>query len=385
MQQYRILLLSCWIGIIVGENTNHTTASGTVPKTIKSNSGETVTQISKVNVVEEEGLKIQEEGNNKHRSRIEASRKRWRKTLTEIKALVVDFGPSTDEENGSSGGYKDWDQWKLISSNGGQDKLQGGLESNETEYGVVNTAPDNPIERKRQRFDGFATWDARLQQWADEAAAYLSNGVLLGEEDGNYPMSNFGRPTSIANDTRAEPNILVAEGQNITSSSSIASRTIEAHDSRPEIVAGVKFSPRPAKEGDEILSHTDIGDKSKKLWIVTTASLPWMTGTAVNPLLRAAYLTTGRKQAGGAVTLMLPWLERVGDRDKLYGKNRTFETPEEQEQAVRDWLSNTADMKQASIDLNIAWYTARHEILENSVYSMGDITALIPVSILLYK
>ena len=82
---------------------------------------------------------------------------------------------------------------------------------------------------------------------------------------------------------------------------------------------------------------------------------------------------------------MLPWLERVGDRDKLYGKNRTFETPEEQEQAVRDWLSNTADMKQASIDLNIAWYTARHEILENSVYSMGDITALIPVSILLYK
>ena len=43
-------------------------------------------------------------------------------------------------------------------------------------------------------------------------------------------------------------------------------------------------------------------------------------------------------------------------------------------------MSDKAGFKDAPELLNIAWYMGRHETLENSIYSMGDITAMIPVS-----
>ena len=54
--------------------------------------------------------------------------------------------------------------------------------------------------------------------------------------------------------------------------------------------------------------------KDRSVVIVTTASLPWMTGTAVNPALRAAYMVgTGYDD----VTLLLPWLEDDDDQRTL--------------------------------------------------------------------
>ena len=204
---------------------------------------------------------------------------------------------------------------------------------------------------------------------------------MEAEQSQGYSLSNFGRPLQSAvplsddNSTTSgniSASILTSVDKNV--------KYFEEHDIDSASKKLDKLSlpkPAPAKIGQEVLPQTDISDKSKRILIVTTAALPWKTGTAVNALLRAAYLVEGRKEVGGCVTLMIPWLERIDDRERVYGSSFNFETPEDQTSYVRQWLNETAKMPIASLELNITWYTAWQNKIENSIYSMGDITALV--------
>jgi len=82
-------------------------------------------------------------------------------------------------------------------------------------------------------------------------------------------------------------------------------------------------------------------------WVVTTAALPWMTGTAVNPLLRAAHLSRlNREYAGGksTVTLVVPWLESPKERVQMYGSEWENKTQANQDDYIRTWLAERAEL-----------------------------------------
>ncbi|XP_078154821.1 UDP-Glycosyltransferase superfamily protein isoform X2 [Carex rostrata] len=105
--------------------------------------------------------------------------------------------------------------------------------------------------------------------------------------------------------------------------------------------------------------------------IVTTASLPWMTGTAVNPLFRAAYLSRSTNQE---VTLVVPWLCK-SDQELVYPNNMTFSSPEEQEAYMRNWVEERVGF---STDFKISFYPGKFAKERRSIIPAGDTSKFIP-------
>lgn len=136
-------------------------------------------------------------------------------------------------------------------------------------------------------------------------------------------------------------------------------------------------------------TSSSLRDPGRRIAIFTTASLPWMTGTAINPLLRAAYLaadgsassssssspsTSGGKQVGGTpreVTLFVPWLPRR-DQDAVFPPGGArFDTPAQQEAWVRRWARERTGLP---CDFKLGFYAARYAAEKGSILPVGDIT-----------
>eukprot|EP00984_Skeletonema_dohrnii_P012904 scaffold5274_cov116-Skeletonema_dohrnii-CCMP3373.AAC.3 len=166
-------------------------------------------------------------------------------------------------------------------------------------------------------------------------------------------------------------------------------------------------------DDEDITPQSDLSLPNRSIFVVTTAALPWRTGTAVNPLLRAAYLSRKMKEINNKnnnqtnattseqqivtlmkeinsnnqtnattseqqmVTLVIPWLELEEDRLELYGNNHNFTTSQEQEDYIRDWLRG-ANMNEEADPVNglrILFYPARYHSGLKSIFAMGDICA----------
>ena len=116
----------------------------------------------------------------------------------------------------------------------------------------------------------------------------------------------------------------------------------------------------------------DVRAPGRKFVIVTTAALPWMTGTSVNPLLRAVYLANG--DTTREVTLLVPWLARK-DQRIVYPKRVEFKTPSEQEAYIMDWTKKRVGFAPKIL---IAWYPGRYATDKGSIVPVGDITLRVP-------
>lgn len=326
----------------------------------------------------------------------EIRKKYWQNTLAEIRNMSFGFNNIRPEDRSYSGGSRSvlGQQWKWgVEENA---SVIGGLSNGTSTVSFDQESNISvPALDKRRRFEGFMSWDRMLQEWSDDIQEYMEQ--IERESNGSdYSFGNFGRSAKVtANPVNAEsamPNNTQKQEEKRTnkrcSVDAVPNESSKTKLANIEVPGTTKDDkrkpavplpiPAPARPGEAVLPHTDLSDLSKRVEIVTTASLPWRTGTAVNPLLRAAYLSHNRAAAGGSVTLMLPWLERQADQEKVYGKDQTFDSPEHQEAYIRDWLRTTAGMPEAANDLRIRWYTAWQNPAENSIYSMGDITALIP-------
>lgn len=297
----------------------------------------------------------------------EVRKQYWKRTFSEIRNMATTGFPKSSQPKASGGG-KFLSQWKLLLDDP-LSQIVAQSADDDTEDASLNiTSP-----AAMRRFEGFVSWERLLQDWSDDVQEYLEKAKE--ENEGEYSMSNFGRSVSPDDETKARPSEPLEELQKLEEVNG-------ATQDPPGKATSVKQNtglpiPAPAKPGEAVLPHTDISDKSKRILIVTTAAMPWRTGTAVNPLLRAAYLTKGRKSKGGSVTLMLPWLERKSDQETVYGADNTFETEQDQEDYIRTWLRDDAGFVEASKELKIQWYTGWQNKIQNSIYSMGDITALV--------
>ncbi|GKY96999.1 digalactosyldiacylglycerol synthase 1, chloroplastic [Mayamaea pseudoterrestris] len=135
------------------------------------------------------------------------------------------------------------------------------------------------------------------------------------------------------------------------------------------------YTPNELALRDDVIVAASDCALDKELWIVTTAALPWLTGTSVNPLLRAAHLalSNARNFPHRETTLVVPWLEDAQDRIALYGNEWQDSTPIEQEAYIRTWLVDNACLHVSSLQLKIHFYPARYHATLQSIFAMGDL------------
>lgn len=270
--------------------------------------------------------------------------------------------------------------------------------------GADSAAPASGARRKKAGSVLLRTWARRRKKATEEGLPPGGGGATKRRKKGRRRRAERMKERTDA--TFASRTIERLEVARRMFLDRMAAASVKLIERESDATTHDEVFHRLDGDDDDVTPQSDLTLPGRSIYVVTTAALPWRTGTAVNPLLRAAYLSRRVKEINAVnrtsvadernatgeelvdsdltparqmVTLVIPWLELEEDRLELYGPEHTFASTLDQEKHIREWLRQ-ADMKDAAdpgTGIRILFYPARYHADLKSIFAMGDICAVL--------
>lgn len=133
---------------------------------------------------------------------------------------------------------------------------------------------------------------------------------------------------------------------------------------------GMKLLHRHKRQEGEQRSSS-LKEPGRTFAVVTTAALPWRTGTSMNPMLRAAHLAADPTRK---VLLVVPWVEPE-QQALIFPPGVTFETREQQAEFI---LKEARQRTSLTHPFQVVFYAGKYFPSFGSIFPAEDIIAVIP-------
>jgi len=252
---------------------------------------------------------------------------------------------------------------------------EGGAKSHEAAAGDAPTTPKEGARRGWRRGSRrSASREASANRSEAEGVAAAPEPASVSPESPDQPEPASVSPASVSpeggSSSSLEPGpvasaVTPAQERRDAGADSLTARP------RRRSAGETGFFKNRQREDDASMngSNGSLRDPGRSVAIVTTASLPWMTGTAVNPLLRAAYLA---RRGLHEVTLVVPWLTPA--EQKMVHPNVIFDTPEEQGEYINKWVKERCGFEPK---MKLDFYPGRYATDKYSIIPVGDVSEYI--------